>query len=256
MRAENRDRFRLQLKEERFHSKGFPLSSLFSALTSSFKLYFCPMQKIGLIELQYFPSIPFFTKLIAYDCLMLEQHENYGKGSYRNRMHIASANGLLRLSVPLEKGKNQQGAIRDIKISYEEPWQNKHWTAIQSAYGNAPYFEYYAADLLPFFKKKEMFLFDYNVAILQHLCQLIGISSGLVFSEAYVKTPPPPIVDCRNSLSPKANKQQIDPHFKIVPYPQVFQEKTGFLPKLSILDLLFCQGPESILILQQSFVGK
>lgn len=204
----------------------------------------------ALIELQCFPSIQYFSKFLLYPTIILEQKESYRKGSYRNRWYIASANGPLRLSIPLVRGKNQQQAIRDVRISYAETWQNKHWTAIQSAYGKAPYFEYYADDLLPFFTKKYHFLFEYNLAILDYFLNTFQLTTTVEFSQTFLKTSEHPIIDLRNTIHP--SKPVEDHYFQIVPYPQVFQEKTGFIPTLSILDLLFCQGPETIITLQRS----
>ena len=115
-----------------------------------------------LLETQYLPSIQYCSKFCSADPVVIEQHENYRKGTYRNRSHIASANGLLRLTIPLQKGKNQQQNIRTVRIAYNQPWQAQHWTSIQSAYGNSPFFEFYADELQPFFKKKETFLWDWN----------------------------------------------------------------------------------------------
>jgi len=186
---------------------------------------------------------------------MIEQHENYRKGSYRNRMHIASANGLLRLSVPLIKGKNEKQSIRDVRISYEEPWQNKHWTAIQSAYGNSPYFNDYSAIFLPFFKEKKTYLFDLNLAVLKELVTLLDMDTHIEYSTDYAKETTSDRMDLRHCLSPKPNKGEVDKYFKSISYPQVFMEKTGFLPNLSILDLLFCQGPAAIITLQRSVLS-
>jgi len=160
----------------------------------------------------------------------------------------------LRLSIPLEKGKNQQQGIRDVRISYVEPWQNKHWTAIQSAYGNAPYFEFYADSILPFFKKKYDFLFDYNLAVFYQLFNILQLPTTVQLSQTFIKNPDNQLVDSRNAIHP--TKPLADSHFKEVYYAQVFQEKTGFLPNLSILDLLFCQGPASIVTLEHSLVNK
>ena len=205
-----------------------------------------------LIELHYFPSIQYISKFFTNTNIVLEQQENYRKGSYRNRMHIASANGLLRLSVPLIKGKNEKQSIRAVKISYEEPWQNKHWTAIRSAYGNAPYFDEYSSLFLPFFKEKKTYLFDLNLAILKELLAVLDITKSLHFSTIYTPDVATGSLDLRQCISPKPSKSSPDKAYKNIPYPQVFMEKTGFLPNLSILDLLFCQGPEAIFTLQRS----
>lgn len=209
------------------------------------------MQSI-LLELQYLPPIQYFTKWILYDEVIIEQYENYLKGSYRNRSHIAGVNGLLRLSIPLLKGKNEQQSIRDVQIAYHEPWQSQHWNSIISAYGNAPFFEHYAPEIAVFFEKRYQFLFDFNQDILQCLLKLCGLPSSITFTQGYLTEPESGIFDFRNGIFPKKHRQKDDQSFTPVPYAQVFEEKNGFLPNLSILDLLFCTGPQSLLILENS----
>ena len=112
------------------------------------------MEKSILLEIQYLPSLQYVSKLLQCPKIYLEQHENYSKGSYRNRCHIAGAQGLQRLSIPLEGGKHQQQPIREVRISNDESWQSQHWTSIKSAYGKSPFFEHYADVFLPFYKKE------------------------------------------------------------------------------------------------------
>jgi hypothetical protein len=114
----------------------------------------------------YFPPLSWFSILWQQDHIIIEAAENYQKGSFRNRCHIAGPNGMQRLSVPLEKGKHQKTPIREVRISYTEPWQRLHWRAIKTAYGNAPFFEHYETELAVFFEKKYPFLFDLNQEIL------------------------------------------------------------------------------------------
>ena len=186
-----------------------------------------------LLELQYLPPIQYFTKLYHHT-VYLEQHENYRKGTYRNRCHIASANGLLRLSIPLQKGKNQRQPIQNVRIAYDQPWQSQHWSSIQSAYGNAPFFEYYVDELQPFFKKKYEFLWDWNLDLLKKLVELTGLEEGFQYTDQFYKVPPLGWLDSRNKINPKLKVQ----NFETYPYRQVFEEKHGFIPNLSILDLL------------------
>ncbi len=207
-----------------------------------------------LIELHYFPSIQYFSKFFLHPSLIIEQHENYVKRSFRNRTHIAAANSLLRLSIPLEKGKNQQQAIRDVRISYDENWQNKQWTAICSAYGNSPFFEYYVDDFQPLFEEKEEYLFEHNLKVLQTIFFVLDIKPTLEFSATYVKETPADIYDFRNKITPKTTTIAKDSNYQNIPYQQVFAEKTGYLPNLSILDLIFCKGPETIPILENSVI--
>jgi hypothetical protein len=179
--------------------------------------------------------------------LIIEQHEHYSKGSYRNRTHIAGSNGLTRLSIPLKKGKNEQQPIRETQIAWFEPWTKKHWQAIQSAYGNAPFFEFYKDELFPFFEKKYTYLFDWNMDLILKLKSLLGLEGEIIFSQTYVKEAPAGVLDMRNRISPKVKNPETE--FSQLQYPQVFLEKHGFLSNLSILDLLFCTGPEAVVYL-------
>ncbi|MEM9886092.1 MAG: WbqC family protein [Bacteroidota bacterium] len=205
-----------------------------------------------LLELQYFPPIQYFSKFFYYDEVLLEQHENYQKRSYRNRCHIAGVNGILRLSIPLKSGKNQAMPIRKVEISYTENWQMQHWNSIQSAYGNAPFFEYYADYLQSYFQKARTYLFDWNLDLLSLLLQLLQIEPNYRLSNSYEKQATDNQLDFRGSIFPKNQRQNDDLCFQIIPYAQVFEEKHGFIPNLSILDLLFCTGPQAALILEQS----
>ncbi|MFK7936108.1 MAG: WbqC family protein [Saprospiraceae bacterium] len=197
----------------------------------------------ALLELQYLPPLSYFSQLLHYQTVILGQHEHYVKRTYRNRCQIAGANGVLRLSIPLAKGKNSGVPIRKIRISNRENWQQHHWQSIQSAYGNAPFFEYYADELQPYFERKYELLWEWNWDLLQEILALLQLQVDLKLSDEYVKTTSEEVVDLRNRFSPR--NIPLAP-FKGGRYPQVFQEKTGFLPNLSILDLLFCQGPAAV----------
>lgn len=212
------------------------------------------MEAAILLELQYFPTVQYVSKLLHYPIIYIEAEEHYVKGSYRNRCYIAGANGVLRLSIPLQQGKNEQQHIRDVRIAYKEPWQHWHWEGIKSAYGKSPFFEHYADAILPFFEQEYEFLFSWNWELLQTILQLIGIQSNIIFTKDYQKNPDDNILDFRNAISPKIQQQRADSHFQPIRYEQVFIEKHGFLSNLSILDLLFCTGPEAVRILQAAFV--
>ena len=207
------------------------------------------MEKSILLEIQYLPSLQYVSKLLEYPKIYLEQHENYSKGSYRNRCHIASAQGLQRLSIPLEGGKHQQQPIREVRIANDEPWQSQHWTSIQSAYGKSPFFEHYADVFLPFYKKKYTHLWDWNWDLLQQVLPLVSMENEIKLTTQYEKKPPLEILDLRNVISPRNKKTEKDANFISPKYAQVFEEKNGFIPNLSILDLLFCTGPEAAIIL-------
>lgn len=200
-----------------------------------------------IIESQYLPPITYFAALLKQSSVFIEQYENYQKGSYRNRCHIATANGILRLSIPLEKGKNNQLKIKDVKVYNNENWQIQHWRAIKSAYGKSPYFEFYADEFQPYFEKKYDFLLDWNMDLLHFMIENLGLPVDIQFTEEYCESDDT-INDYRNVISPKKENSNL---FQDIHYGQVFQDKHGFIPNLSILDLLFCKGPEAILIIDK-----
>ena len=206
-----------------------------------------------LLELHYLPSIQYFSKLVKHPRVLIEQCENYNKGGYRNRAYIAGANGKSRISIPLQKGKNQQQSIRDVRISYQKSWHTPHWIAIRSAYGNSPYFEHYADEIKACYDAKPAFLFDLNLQLLETLIRLIGIDVQVEFSAQYEKEPVDSL-DFRNRIHPKDPLGTQDESFRINTYAQVFQEKIDYQPNLSVIDLLFCTGPQSIQILEESII--
>lgn len=190
----------------------------------------------------YFPSMHWFSRLWNQSSITLEACENYQKGSARNRCHIAGPNGVQMLSVPLVKGKHQRTPIREVRIAYDEPWQRQHWRSIRTAYGNAPFFEHYADGLAPFFERRYDFLFDLNLEVLQFFVQKTGWRGEVFFSEKYGGG-----ATSNFELQVSISKLQ-DLNFS---YPQVFEEKYGFLPDLSVLDLLLCCGKQAGDILTQ-----
>lgn len=204
------------------------------------------MAESALIELHYLPCVAYFSMLSRYQEVYIEQQEHYQKRSYRNRAHIAGANGLLRLSIPLNKGKNEQMPIEEVTISYKENWQHQHWESIRSAYRNAPFFDFYAEALAPFYQQKFTYLFEFNKAILETLLKLLQLPTQLHYTQSFQKQTKENIDDFRNQITPKHEAP-----FNLSSYPQVFTEKHGFLPNLSILDLIFCAGPQAVLLLEE-----
>ena len=208
-----------------------------------------------LLEVQYFATVQYFSKLLHYPQVYIEQQENYRKGSFRNRCCIATANGILALSVPLQKGKHQQANIQQVKIDNSTNWQLEHWRSLATAYGKSPYFEYYKDELEVFYTTPFEYLSDCCWAAQELILELLQFSPTISPTTRFEKSPADSsTLDFRNQILPKNYQNQVDPNFKIVPYPQLFTDRLGFLPNLSILDLLFCTGPESLIYLDRSFI--
>ena len=239
-----------------------------------------------LLSTTYFGPIQWYQKLNRFDCI-IDGEESYIKQTYRNRCIIATTQGVQALTVPVEhsdvgrmkeelrSGATQdevgstssfitshspQGEIlrtskllrqtcKDIRISDHGNWRHLHWNALKSAYGESPFFEFYADDIRPFFEKKWKYLWDFNWEIMEKMCELLAIDDlPLSIDDSHDA---PAKVQCskdyRMAIQPK--HPQPDPDFTSKPYYQVYQQKHGFIPNLSILDLLFNMGNEAILYL-------
>ena len=200
-----------------------------------------------LLSSAYLAPIQYYTKLISYPVVYIEYCESYLKQSYRNRTVIVTANGPLQLSLPVSDGPGAKGPIRDIKLSYDQLWQQMHWRGISSAYNNSPFFEYYADDLAPFFhEKKWKYLFDFNTEIQTAIIKAINLKVTIKYTADYIPwgEVPESTADFRYIIHPK--QQNPDQSFYPTLYTQVFHEKWGFVPNLSIIDLLFNEGPQTI----------
>jgi len=201
-----------------------------------------------LIELHYLPSLEYFSSLIPFDEIVLERHEHYVKQSYRNRCYINTAHGVDMLIVPLTS-KHGKTIIKDIRIDYSKKWQNNHWRTIESAYRNAPFFEYYSDELRTVLYHNHEFLFDLNWELLSFCLKTIRFKPSLSVSVSYENVPTSPLFDLRSKINPKkpASGRNL---YKPVPYNQVFGN--GFAENLSLIDLLFCEGPGAASVLLAS----
>ncbi len=200
-----------------------------------------------LLSSTYFGPIQWYQKLNRYDEVYIEAHDSYQKQTYRNRCLIATTNGVQALTVPVSDG---------MVISDHGNWRHQHWQALTSAYGDSPFFLYYEDDLRPFFTERWEYLYDFNEAIRQKMCELLDIHPQVAFTEQYwneahrsfgpheTQEPSDLFLDLREVIHPK--HPQSDSAFQPRRYYQVYEQKHGFLPNLSILDLLFNMGPESI----------
>ncbi|MCC6725798.1 MAG: WbqC family protein [Saprospiraceae bacterium] len=192
--------------------------------------------KSVLVSLGYFPPVNWFMAIAKHPKVVLEQHEHYVKGSFRNRCQIIASGGSLRLSVPLRKGKNQQQPIREVEIAYDEPWQIRHWRAIRSAYGNSPFFEHYAHHFEGFFiAKKYGLLWDWNYDLFLVVNKILKLRNEVELSQSFERQPIGTF-DARPEIEVQIIENQL------VKYPQVFEDRLGFIANMSILDLIFCVG--------------
>ena len=197
----------------------------------------------------YLAPVEYYSKLKAYDKIYIEQHDHYVKQTYRNRCNIAGPEGVLSLSVPIIRPDTPKCAMKDIRISDHGNWRHLHWNAIESAYNNTPFFEYYKDDLRPFYENKYTFLADFNEELRCKICELMDISPVVEHTAPYHTDLLPDEADYREVIHPKKDYTEVDKDFLPKPYYQVFESRHGFLPNLSVIDLLFNMGPESVLVL-------
>lgn len=224
---------------------------------------------LPLLASAYLAPVQWYAKLFASNACWLEQHDHFVKQTYRNRCIIATANGPQALTIPIERPTGEQASrmeMKDIRISDHGNWRHIHWQAIVSAYNESPFFEYYADDFRPFFERRFNFLFDFNLQLTHTLCTLLDLTPNIRLTPSFVPTPqqraqgaPLPaemgtdaadlaaIADFRHVITPK--NPSLDPTFTPRTYYQVFASRHGFLPNLSIIDLLFNMGNEAPLYL-------
>lgn len=198
------------------------------------------MEKGILLPSFYLAPIAYYSHILQCEGeILLEKHEHFPKQTYRNRTSIHAANGLLDLTIPIKKTKGlPRSQMKDVQISYEDDWQRLHWMTLQSAYRRSAYFEFYEDDFVSFYKQEYPYLMDFNQGLNVLILRLLKINKSVVETQGYEEAYPD-VLDLRTSIHPKKNIKTN------VPYFQVFEPKNGFIPNLSIVDLLFNQGPES-----------
>jgi hypothetical protein len=197
------------------------------------------MQSSAIFPLFYLPPVSYFTALKNNDFnFLLEKHEHFPKQTFRNRVSIASPDGILDLFIPVVKGSKVHKPYKDVKISYDSKWQRLHWLSLQTCYRSSAYFEYYEDGLAPFYEKKYDFLFDYNLDLLNWLLKQMKANPIVDFTQEYFKELGE--LDFRDSF----NKKTIHA-VETKTYFQVFSDRNEFINNLSIVDLLFNQGPQT-----------
>ncbi len=194
-----------------------------------------------LLSTAYFPPILNYAWFLQSNDISIEQFETYPKQTFRNRCIILTANGLQSLSVPIIKPFGTKTLTRDIKISYDEPWQQLHWRAIKTAYNSSPFLLYYQDEMEELFSKKHNFLLDLNEDIIQLINKFMEWEVKTKRTETFIFPNELSVKeDKRFSLSPKNSYK-----FGLPTYIQVFSDQYPFFENISILDLIFNLGPEA-----------
>jgi len=200
--------------------------------------------KVLLASQHYFPSVYWFALLTKHEALCLEAHESFQKQTCRNRCYILTANKVDRLTVPV-KSANSHLPIREVVIDYRQKWQNRHWRAIQSAYGKAPFFEFYADYFREVLYGNTITLFDLNQQILSLCLKILGIAPKISYTTGFKTHYPDNFTDLRGAF----DAEDMPGTIRAIPYGQLFGD--GFEHNLSILDLLFNLGTEALPLLKK-----
>jgi len=206
----------------------------------------------ALIETHYLPSIAYFAALRDVTEIRLEKYEHFVKQSYRNRCHVLSTQGKKNLIVPLTS-KHGKVFIADVRVDYGQKWVNNHFRTIQSAYGKAPFYGYYAQDLERVMFRKTAFLYDLNWELLSMCLKWLKWDVTIKETAAYEKTPTNGVLDLRSAINLKKTDNEGD-FFRPASYQQVFGNT--FVANLSLIDLIFCEGPAAAQIVQASTIAK
>jgi hypothetical protein len=230
----------------------------------------CTMNLI--IDIQYFPSVILYKNLYKFSNIVFDPYETYQKMGFRNRCQLAGAEGVINLSVPLVRGRGQKTLVRDVRISDRQPWQAQHWKTIVSCYSRSPWFDHHRDELEGLYRRRFDYLLDWDLAGFDWSVRVLGLVIGVGLTERWERDYSSlEVVDWRGRLRPRNRERagadleeagadregarEVDREEarevdqgeagwldRPVRYRQVFEERTGFIPNLSILDLLFCEG--------------
>tara|TARA_B110000444_G_C18708336_1_gene532483 strand:+ start:426 stop:1031 length:606 start_codon:yes stop_codon:yes gene_type:complete len=193
-----------------------------------------------LIHPNYFPNIHQFTQIIKANNILFEASDNYQKQTFRNRTYIYGANGKLGLFIPVIHSHKQRELFKDVKISHDSHWMDLHLKSLQSAYRSSPYFEYFEDNFIKLYSEKEKFLVDFNIKCIKLISNLLDLNLNYKISNEYIEKTND-IIDLRGLSNARKEKKIDTPK-----YIQVFESKHGYLNNLSIVDLVFSEGPNSV----------
>jgi hypothetical protein len=200
-----------------------------------------------LVESQYFPPVTLFKNSIEFSNIKIDLYEPWRKMSFRNRCVVVGANGLINLSIPVLDGREQKKLLKEVAIDNRKPWQSQHFKTITSCYKRSPWFDFFEAELDELYRQPVELLGDWNRICFAWVIGKLGVAIHVDYSQ-YVpgELPDQKVVDWRNKLTPKSLQTAFPTPVR---YHQVFEERIGFIPHLSILDLLFCEGKNARRIL-------
>lgn len=224
-----------------------------------------PHDKQIVLSSAYLGNVHYYTKLLS-GCAVIDPYENYQKQSYRNRCEILTANGVTALTVPVYYSSLKKCCTKDVLIDNTKKWQHVHWMSIVSAYRNSAFFEHYEHHFAALYDKPYDLLYQWNDDLQTLMLKLLKCDVDIAYSQKYIdpytsnisiEDANPDIqsfLDLRNSLSPKPRLAKPDPFFRSRPYDQVFSDRFDFAENLSVLDLLFCEGPAAKQIIDSCVV--
>lgn len=197
----------------------------------------------------YLAPIPLYAQLYAAEGLLVDADGTFVKQTFRSRAIIATENGTQTLTIPIVHNNGQK--MRDVRISEHGNWRHLHWNALQSAYRKSPFFDYYADDFAHFYEEKDGFLLDFNMRLHATICGLIGLERPIAtLEESTMEWAKNNYSDLRPAAAPQEFAKNAPPAPPT--YYQVFAQRNGFIPNLSIIDLLFNMGPEALIVLRDA----
>ena len=198
-----------------------------------------------IIHPNYLPSTSQFLLMVNSKKLVFEINDHFLKQTFRNRTYIYGANGKLILSIPVIHSQKNRKLLKDVKISYSHDWPTQHWKSFQISYRSSPFFEYYEDKLIDLYKRREKYLCDFNLKSIDIISEMLKINLEYVFTKKYED-------NYSNKLDYRKNCKKIDSKYKINKYTQVFESKHGYIENLSVLDLIFNEGPNAVNFLNTS----
>ena len=192
----------------------------------------------------------YFARLVRQQEIVLEQFDSYSKQTYRNRCMIMGPNGVVTLSIPVKRKRMIKTQLRDIRIDYDTNWNRIHWRSLVASYASSPFFDFLAEEIRPLYEKRFEFLIELNLNLIEQTLGLMNLHIPVVLSKEF--SPVLSVQDPRHFIHPKMDQAAADPGFHPVEYHQVFADRLGFRANLSILDLIFNEGPDALSYLQRS----